>query len=48
MRLSTEQIAQFDREGYLFFPALFSREEIKTLTTFPMVYAGKFEQPGPT
>jgi mono/diheme cytochrome c family protein len=23
-------------------------EQIKTLTTFPMAYAGKFEQPGPT
>src|SRR6267143_2574449 len=40
MKLSTEQIARFDREGYLFFPSLFSREEIKTLTDeVPSLYA---------
>ena len=32
MKLTQEQLAQFDRDGYLFFPALFSPEEIKVLT----------------
>ena len=32
MRLSTAQIEQFDRDGYLFFPGLFSLEETRTLT----------------
>jgi ectoine hydroxylase len=32
MKLTREQLAQFDREGYLFFPSLFSPTEIKTLT----------------
>ena len=31
MNLSKEQIKQFDEEGYLFFPSLFSKEETKTL-----------------
>ena len=40
MRLTPEQIAQFDREGYLFFPGLFSAEETKTLTeAVPELYA---------
>ena len=30
MRLTPEQIAEFDREGYLFFPGLFTPEETKT------------------
>ncbi|MBX9613555.1 MAG: phytanoyl-CoA dioxygenase family protein [Burkholderiales bacterium] len=32
MRLSPEQRAQFDRDGYLFFPSLFTPEETRTLT----------------
>ncbi|MEO7391037.1 MAG: proline hydroxylase, partial [Ramlibacter sp.] len=31
MRLTPEQLAQFDREGYLFFPAQFTREEMQSL-----------------
>jgi len=31
MKLTKEQIKQFDEEGYLFFPSLFSKEETKTL-----------------
>jgi len=33
MRLSKEQLAQFDREGYLFFPGLFSSDETRVLTS---------------
>src|SRR5207253_6501974 len=32
MKLTSAQLEQFDRDGYLFFPSLFSLEEIKTLT----------------
>ena len=32
MKLTPDQFAQFDRDGYLFFPGLFKPEEIKTLT----------------
>jgi ectoine hydroxylase len=40
MNLSAEQIQRFDREGYLFFPGLFSPQEIKTLTDeVPSLYA---------
>jgi ectoine hydroxylase len=40
MRLSQEQLEQFDREGYLFFPGLFSAEEMRTLTDeVPRLYA---------
>ncbi|MGZ5194838.1 MAG: phytanoyl-CoA dioxygenase family protein [Ramlibacter sp.] len=31
MRLTPQQLEQFDRDGYLFFPALFSPEEMKPL-----------------
>ncbi len=31
MRLTSEQVAQYERDGYLIFPALFSREEIEIL-----------------
>ena len=31
MKLTKEQLKQFEEEGYLFFPGLFSKEEIKTL-----------------
>jgi ectoine hydroxylase len=40
MRLTPEQIAEFDREGYLFFPGLFTPEETKRLTeAVPDLYA---------
>jgi ectoine hydroxylase len=40
MKLSPEQIATFDRDGYLFFPGLFSREETRTLTdAVPELYS---------
>jgi ectoine hydroxylase len=40
MKLSKEQLEQFDRDGYLFFPSLFTREEIKALTDeVPSLYA---------
>ena len=32
MKLTQEQLQQFDRDGYLFFPGLFSEPEIKALT----------------
>jgi ectoine hydroxylase len=31
MKLSATQLEQFDRDGYLFFPGLFSTEETRTL-----------------
>jgi ectoine hydroxylase len=40
MKLSAEQIAQFDRDGYLFFPSLFTPEEIQVLNDeVPNLYA---------
>jgi len=40
MKLSPEQLQQFDRDGYLFFPSLFTPAEIKTLTDeVPAIYA---------
>jgi len=40
MKLSKEQLEQFDRDGYLFFPSHFTPEEIKTLTDeVPHLYA---------
>ena len=40
MKLSPEQLQQFDREGYLFFPSLFTAAEIKALTDeVPALYA---------
>jgi ectoine hydroxylase len=40
MKLSTEQVARFERDGYLFFPGLFSAPEVKTLTdAVPALYA---------
>ena len=40
MRLNTEQIERFDRDGYLFFPSLFTREEIARLTNeLPALFA---------
>jgi len=32
MKLTAEQLQRFDRDGYLFFPSLFSAAEVKTLT----------------
>jgi len=40
MKLTPDQLAQFQRDGYLFFPALFSPEEIKVLLdAVPDLYA---------
>jgi ectoine hydroxylase len=40
MKLTPAQIEQFDREGYLFFPGLFAREEITPLQEeVPRLYA---------
>ena len=40
MKLSPEQAAQFDRDGYLFFPGLFAADEVKALTDeVPALYA---------
>lgn len=40
MRLNRQQIDQFEREGYLFFPGQFSAEEIRVLTeAVPELYA---------
>jgi len=40
MKLSAAQLDQFDREGYLFFPAQFTREEMKSLTNaVPELYS---------
>jgi ectoine hydroxylase len=40
MKLTSQQLQQFDREGYLFFPSLFTPAEIKALTDeVPALYA---------
>src|SRR3979411_2621571 len=40
MRLSSAQLEQFDRDGYLFFPKLFTPKEINALTDeVPALYA---------
>ena len=40
MKLSKEQSEQFERDGYLFFPSLFTPEEVKTLIDeVPGLYA---------
>jgi ectoine hydroxylase len=40
MKLSPEQLAAFDRDGYLFFPSLFSPEELRPLVDeVPRLYA---------
>jgi ectoine hydroxylase len=40
MKLTNEQIEHFNREGYLFFPGLFTEEEMRTLTDeVPRLYA---------
>jgi ectoine hydroxylase len=40
MKLTPAQLAQFDRDGYLFFPALFSADEIQVLVDeVPRLYA---------
>ena len=39
MNLTKEQITQFDKDGYLFFPNLFSKEEVQNLSTeVPKLY----------
>ena len=40
MKLSAAQVQSFQRDGYLFFPSLFSRDEIGVLTAeVPKLYA---------
>jgi ectoine hydroxylase len=40
MKLTKQQLEQFDRDGYLFFPGLFTTEEVKTLIdAVPALYA---------
>ena len=40
MKLTPEQHAQFERDGYLFFPGLFSADEMRALTdAVPALYA---------
>ena len=40
MKLTPEQVAQFERDGYLFFPGLFSRQEMGVLCAeVPGIYA---------
>jgi ectoine hydroxylase len=40
MKLTDEQIAQFDRDGYLFFPGLFTPDEVRVLTdAVPALFA---------
>ena len=40
MKLTAEQLEQFDRDGYLFFPGQFTAGEIKALTDeVPALYA---------
>lgn len=40
MQLTQEQIEQFDRDGYLFFPSLFTMEEVRVLIDeVPRLYA---------
>lgn len=40
MKLTPEQLAQFDRDGYLFFPSLFSAEEMAVLKgELPAIYS---------
>ncbi|MBA3624870.1 MAG: proline hydroxylase, partial [Methylibium sp.] len=40
MKLTSAQLAQFERDGYLFFPSLFKPDEVKTLTDeVPRLYA---------
>jgi len=39
MHLTKEQINQFDKDGYLFFPNLFSQEEVKGMSSeVPKLY----------
>ena len=40
MKLSPAQVEQFERDGYLFFPGLFSPSEVETLgAAVPALYA---------
>ena len=40
MQLTQHQLEQFDRDGYLFFPSLFTPEEIQVLlSAVPQLYA---------
>ena len=45
MRLTREQVEEYDREGYLFFPALFTPDEVRVLNAeVPKLYA-EIERP---
>ena len=40
MKLTSEQLREFDRDGYLFFPSLFNADEIRVLNEeVPQLYA---------
>ncbi|NQW94799.1 MAG: phytanoyl-CoA dioxygenase family protein, partial [Polaromonas sp.] len=40
MKLTPDQLAQFDRDGYLFFPGLFTQEETQNLNdAVPELYS---------
>ena len=41
MKLTSEQLDRFERDGYLFFPGLFTPDEIKVLSD----EAGRLRQP---
>ena len=42
MKLTTKQIERFDNDGYLFFPSLFTRDEIGVLlAAVPKLYEGR-------
>ena len=42
MHLTKEQIKQFNKDGYLFFPNLFSQEEVQKLSSkIPKIYRYK-------
>ena len=39
MKLTQQQLEQFEQDGYLFFPSLFSEQEMKVLRDeVPMIY----------
>jgi len=45
MKLTQDQIEEFDREGFLFLPECFSREEVKVLTDeLPGIFAQRREE----
>ena len=47
MNLTKEQIIQFDNDGYLFFPNLFSKDEVQNLSDeVPKLYDIREEYKG--